>query len=180
MVSFFHLLLPVPVRGRGRANCPRAVGFSGGRIGHVRQIHTRVESEIRLRYANIHTDFLPRDGLKLSEENVVELAKDRFLAIAIGVAVSFFTSVVVFPAWAGADLHKLSALNLEKLAGFLQNCEELLEGKKSTPEGHKSVLNSKFTEDSLSNFARWEPPHCRFRFRHPWDQYQKIGSQSRR
>lgn len=31
-----------------------------------------------------------------------------------------------------------------------------------------------------ANFARWEPPHGYFRFRHPWSKYQKIGAQSRR
>lgn len=30
-----------------------------------------------------------------------------------------------------------------------------------------------------ANFARWEPPHGRFRFRHPWKQYQKIGASLR-
>lgn len=25
------------------------------------------------------------------------------------------------------------------------------------------------------NFAKWEPRHGRFRYRHPWGQYQKIG-----
>ena len=113
------------------------------------------------------------------KENVYELAKDRFLTIAIGVAFSFFTSVFVFPVWAGADLHGLSTLNLEKLASFLQSFGNFLEGKKLALESHKSVLNFKSTEDSLSSLARWEPPHGRFRFRHPWDQYQKIGAQSR-
>lgn len=26
-----------------------------------------------------------------------------------------------------------------------------------------------------ANFAKWEPRHGRFRYRHPWDQYLKIG-----
>ena len=29
------------------------------------------------------------------------------------------------------------------------------------------------------NFARWEPRHGRFRFRHPWKHYLKIGSVTR-
>lgn len=29
------------------------------------------------------------------------------------------------------------------------------------------------------NFARWEPGHGRFRFRHPWKQYLKIGTLTR-
>jgi len=31
-----------------------------------------------------------------------------------------------------------------------------------------------------ANFARWEPRHGNFRIQHPWDQYLKIGAQSRR
>lgn len=30
-----------------------------------------------------------------------------------------------------------------------------------------------------ANFARWEPGHGRFRFRHPWKQYLKVGASMR-
>ena len=30
-----------------------------------------------------------------------------------------------------------------------------------------------------ASFARWEPRHGKFQFRHPWDQYLKIGTLSR-
>ncbi|KAG4986725.1 hypothetical protein JHK86_034416 [Glycine max] len=46
-------------------------------------------------------------------------------------------------------------------------------------QGYKSVLTSKQVEETLANFARWEPCHGRFRFRHPWQQYLKIGNLSR-
>ena len=46
-------------------------------------------------------------------------------------------------------------------------------------EGCKSVLTSRQTEESLVNFARWEPRHGPFKFRHPWKQYRKIGSLTR-
>lgn len=114
------------------------------------------------------------------KEEVVVLAKERVFTIAIGVAISFFTSIVVFPVWAGDDIHKLAVGNIEKLASFLQGFEEALAGKNSFSQSHKSVLNSKAAEDNLSSLARWEPPHGRFGFRHPWDQYLKIGDQSRR
>lgn len=29
------------------------------------------------------------------------------------------------------------------------------------------------------NFAKWEPCHGKFKFRHPWSQYQKLGALSR-
>ncbi|GMH12687.1 hypothetical protein Nepgr_014528 [Nepenthes gracilis] len=31
----------------------------------------------------------------------------------------------------------------------------------------------------MANLAAWEPGHCRFRFRHPWQQYLKIGTLTR-
>jgi len=29
------------------------------------------------------------------------------------------------------------------------------------------------------NFAKWKPCHGKFKFRHPWRQYQKLGALSR-
>lgn len=46
-------------------------------------------------------------------------------------------------------------------------------------QGYKCVLNSKASEDSQANLARWEPAHGRFGFRHPWSQYQKVGTAMR-
>ncbi|WVZ05387.1 hypothetical protein V8G54_018733 [Vigna mungo] len=85
--------------------------------------------------------------------------------------------------WAGEDLHKLVASNIEKLANYLQgfevkyfHCSEDKEKcENSVLEGYKTVLHSKESEESLENFARWEPGHDRFLFRHPWKQYLKIG-----
>lgn len=31
-----------------------------------------------------------------------------------------------------------------------------------------------------ANLARWEPGHGRFRLRHPWKQYLKIGALTRK
>ncbi|KAI3973597.1 hypothetical protein MKW92_044696 [Papaver armeniacum] len=45
--------------------------------------------------------------------------------------------------------------------------------------GYRSVLNSKTAEEAMANFARWEPPHGKFRFRHPWKQYLKVGEMTR-
>ncbi|KAJ8484938.1 hypothetical protein OPV22_017423 [Ensete ventricosum] len=121
-------------------------------------------------------------------DELVQLAHQRLSTIAIGVVTCLCTSVFVFPIWAGEDLHKLVAGNLEKLASFLEGLSaecfaekggiENLEGK-TFLQAYKSVLNSKPTEDSLANFARWEPSHGRFRFRHPWKQYLKVGALSR-
>ncbi|KAK8958929.1 Aluminum-activated malate transporter 1 [Platanthera guangdongensis] len=117
-------------------------------------------------------------------EDLISLAHQRLSTIAIGVATCLGTSTFVFPVWAGEELHDLVALNLDNLACFFEGLGEDYFGKKmagknlegkSFLHSHKSVLNSKATEDFLANFARWEPGHGRFSFRHPWKQYLKIG-----
>ncbi|KAL0418358.1 UNVERIFIED_CONTAM: Aluminum-activated malate transporter 8 [Sesamum radiatum] len=45
--------------------------------------------------------------------------------------------------------------------------------------GLNSVLDSKSKEETLANFARWEPGHGQFMYRHPWKQYLKIANLTR-
>ncbi|KAJ3700447.1 hypothetical protein LUZ61_004152 [Rhynchospora tenuis] len=117
-------------------------------------------------------------------DELVQMAHQRVSTIAIGVATCLCTSLFVFPVWAGEDLHKMVASNLDKLASFLEGIETECFGEKANFESlegkpflqvYKSVLNSKATEDSLCNFAKWEPCHGNFSFRHPWKQYQNVG-----
>ncbi|EHA8592507.1 Aluminum-activated malate transporter 1 [Cocos nucifera] len=171
---------------------------------------SRFIPEIKARYDYGVTIFILTFSLvalsSYRAEELIQLAHQRLSTIVIGVVTCLFTTIVVIPVWAGEDLHKLAAGNLDKLASFLEGLgseylgekmgSESLEGK-SFLQVHKSVLNSKPTEDSLDrgcvlllihlmftymqcNFARWEPGHGPFRFRHPWKQYLKIGSSSRR
>ncbi|KAF5178710.1 Aluminum-activated malate transporter [Thalictrum thalictroides] len=42
-------------------------------------------------------------------------------------------------------------------------------------DGYKSVLQSKSKDETLANFARWEPWHGKFGFYHPWEKYLNIG-----
>ena len=53
-------------------------------------------------------------------EDLIEFARERVTTVAVGVITCIFTSVLVFPIWAGEDLHKLAAGNLDKLAEFLE------------------------------------------------------------
>ncbi|OEL13030.1 Aluminum-activated malate transporter 1 [Dichanthelium oligosanthes] len=118
-------------------------------------------------------------------EELRPLAVQRTATIFVGVAICLLTTVLVFPVWAGDDLHNLAAGNLDKLADFLQGMESEcfgenarsanLEGK-GFLHAYKSVLSSKDKEDSLCALAKWEPFHGKFRFRHPWSQYQKLGT----
>eukprot|EP00258_Populus_trichocarpa_P012679 XP_002322786.3 aluminum-activated malate transporter 8 [Populus trichocarpa] len=124
-------------------------------------------------------------------EKLLVLAHQRLSTILIGGAICILLSFI-FPVWAGEDLHKLVASNVEKLAKYLEGFggeffQPLEDGRnvkvsntdKSFLRGYKNVLNSKSTEESMANLARWEPRHGRFGFRHPWKQYLKIGSLSR-
>ncbi|KAJ1270940.1 hypothetical protein BS78_06G089500 [Paspalum vaginatum] len=120
--------------------------------------------------------------------DLIKFAHQRFTTIAVGVAIGLVTTIFVFPIWAGDDLQKLAAGNLDKLAEFLEGMESECFGENcpcSNLEGkaflqlYKSVINSKLREDSLFTFAKWEPIHSKFRFHYPWSQYQKLGTLSR-
>ncbi|KAK6776560.1 hypothetical protein RDI58_027561 [Solanum bulbocastanum] len=122
-------------------------------------------------------------GFRVDE--IVDMAHKRISTILMGASVCVIVSIVVCPVWAGEDLHKLVAQNMEKLGKFLEgfgdeifkSSEDITESKvtKTSLIEYKSVLNSKNTEDTLANFAKWEPGHGQFKYRHPWKQYLKIG-----
>ncbi|XP_061955624.1 aluminum-activated malate transporter 8-like [Populus nigra] len=124
-------------------------------------------------------------------EKLLVLAHQRLSTVLVGGATCILLSFI-FPVWAGEDLHKLVASNVEKLAKYLEGFEgeffqpsedgrnvKASNTDKSFLQGYKKVLNSKSTEESMANLARWEPRHGRFGFRHPWKQYLIIGSLSR-
>ncbi|KAJ7948062.1 Aluminum-activated malate transporter [Quillaja saponaria] len=122
------------------------------------------------------------------DDEILKLAQKRLSTIILGASACMVITIFVCPVWAGEDLHNLIANNLEKLGNFLEAFEaEYFKASKdgdsidnnSFLEGYRSVLNSKASEESLANFARWEPGHGRFQFRHPWKQYLKIGTLSR-
>ncbi|KAI3981900.1 hypothetical protein MKX01_041163 [Papaver californicum] len=124
-------------------------------------------------------------------DKLFDLAQQRLSTIAIGTALCLLVSMLICPVWAGKDLHDLIIRNMEKLADSLDggiaqyfsdysNMDE--EDEKdccNKLQGYRCILNSKATEDSLANFARWEPAHSNFGFRHPWTQYLKIGEMMR-
>ncbi|KAK2650032.1 hypothetical protein Ddye_017521 [Dipteronia dyeriana] len=125
-------------------------------------------------------------------DKLFEMAHHRVSTIAIGTSLCIIVSMVVCPIWAGGELHQLICLNLEKLAYSLDECvaEYFKDNKTSSAAaieedcrkkmlGYKCVLNTKATEESMATFARWEPAHGRFNFRHPWKQYLKIGASMR-
>ncbi|KAL5215820.1 hypothetical protein ABZP36_007221 [Zizania latifolia] len=121
---------------------------------------------------------------------LVAMAQQRVSTIGIGIFICLVVCLLVCPIWAGQELHRLTARNMDKLAGAVEACVEgyfaQSPDKRQAPppsatkaEGYKCVLNSKASEDSQANLARWEPPHGRFAFRHPYGQYKNVGAAMR-
>lgn len=126
-------------------------------------------------------------------DNIATVAYERLITILIGCGICLLVSLIIFPVWAGEDLHQMLLANLQCLIASFQGCvhkyfedglmisssdeegvsEETLEDP--IYQGYRAILDSKVTEETLANCARWEPRHGRFRFRYPWTQYLKIG-----
>ncbi|XP_020215086.1 aluminum-activated malate transporter 2 [Cajanus cajan] len=128
------------------------------------------------------------------DDEVLEMAHKRLSTIIIGGSACGMISIFVCPVWAGEEFHYSTANKLEILSNFLEafvreyfkiskegESEDNIGDSKDKAylEGYKKVINSKSSDDSLVNFARWEPGHGKFKFRHPWDLYLQIGAFSR-
>eukprot|EP00253_Pinus_taeda_P003297 PITA_03297 len=136
-------------------------------------------------------------------DNLFEVSYQRLGTIILGCILCILISLLIFPIWAGEDLHKLIIRNLEGLAKSLEGCMieffkessvDVSDKYSNVCQGYKSILNSKASEESLvrmitpwakylwicnANFARWEPKHGQFGPRYPWMQYVKIGATMR-
>ncbi|XP_057782036.1 aluminum-activated malate transporter 2-like [Salvia miltiorrhiza] len=118
----------------------------------------------------------------LRSDEIVGFAQKRFSTIVIGAAACVVVSIFVYPVWAGQDLHNLVAKNIDKLGTFLQAFGDECFTRPEAPEtlvGLHAILDSKSSLETLANFARWEPGHGAFMYRHPWKQYLKIASLTR-
>ncbi|CAI0418627.1 unnamed protein product [Linum tenue] len=120
--------------------------------------------------------------------NVMRIAHERFVTIAIGCGICLFMSLLVFPIWSGQDLHNSTVNKLQGLANSIEAVTEAREEsddeEKSCDEdpiykGYKAVLDSKSTDETLALYASWEPRHSRH-CRYPWQQYVKVGAALRR
>ncbi|KAK4411531.1 Aluminum-activated malate transporter 10 [Sesamum angolense] len=125
-------------------------------------------------------------------QKLFKLAHDRLSTIAIGTSICILISMLVCPVWAGTELHNLIKNNMEKLSDSLDGtmCSRIFrndvksnntksEASNKILQAYKCTLNSKATEESLANFARWEPAHGGFNFGHPWKEYLKVGASLR-
>ncbi|KAD7478185.1 hypothetical protein E3N88_01321 [Mikania micrantha] len=120
-------------------------------------------------------------------DKIIELAYQRLSTIIIGCATCIIISICVCPVWAGEDLNNLLFPIWKSCYRFGGQIPFEGDGVNSSNEpdkssclvAYKSVLNSKAAEESLANFAWWEPGHGKFGLYHPWKQYLKIGVASR-
>ncbi|XP_038880572.1 aluminum-activated malate transporter 2-like [Benincasa hispida] len=120
------------------------------------------------------------------DDEIAKLAISRILTILIGCCFTVIVCIFVRPVWAGTDLHYLVATNIQSLAIFFEGfgveyfgLSKEGEVSKTDMQKYRTILNSKSNEESLTNLARWEPRHGKFRYRHPWKQYLVIGSLNR-
>ncbi|CAL4884638.1 unnamed protein product [Urochloa decumbens] len=111
-------------------------------------------------------------------DELAALAQQRLATIAIGILLCLGVAVVVCPVWAGQELHRLTTRNMERLAKALESCCCCREEEDQLGP-IRCVLNSKASEEAQANLARWEPPHGRFGFRHPFAEYAKVGAAMR-
>ncbi|GLT71523.1 hypothetical protein SLA2020_435350 [Shorea laevis] len=120
-------------------------------------------------------------------EKVMILARERLSTIAMGFIICIFISLLVFPIWASDELHDSMASKFEDLAHSIEGCLEeyfgFMNEKENQPTANfsscKSILNSKAKDESLANFAKWEPWHGKFGLSYPWGKYLQIGERLR-
>ncbi|XP_010251580.1 PREDICTED: aluminum-activated malate transporter 9-like [Nelumbo nucifera] len=125
----------------------------------------------------------------------IRTAMDRLYSIAIGGIVAVLVNVLVFPIWAGEQLHKELVNSFNSVADSLEECvrkyleddgsdhtefaKTVMDEFPDEPAYRKcrATMNSSAKFDSLANSAKWEPPHGRFKhFFYPWSEYVKVGA----
>ncbi|CAH1451516.1 unnamed protein product [Lactuca virosa] len=127
--------------------------------------------------------------------NPIRTSIERLYSIAIGAIIAIAVNTLIFPIWAGEQLHKELVKSFNSVADSLEECvnkylsndgsdhseftNTLMDEFPDEPQYKKcrSTLNSSAKLESLALSAKWEPPHGRFQHLfYPWSEYVKVGA----
>ncbi|XP_051118521.1 aluminum-activated malate transporter 13-like [Andrographis paniculata] len=185
------------IGGNGSMGKPIAIGISVFIFG-LGATYCRLAPSMKKRYdygfmiAILTFNLVVVPDAQDDSGKVVEVALDRLATIGMGFAVCILVSLFVFPMWAGDELHCSTATKFRKLADAIRGCTDeymRVGNEKNKKESSKSsdymqdcnfLLNSKSSDDSLANFAKWEPNwHGKFGKYYPLEKYLQIGDHLR-
>ncbi|KAL5701761.1 hypothetical protein ACHQM5_027069 [Ranunculus cassubicifolius] len=187
MLGCFAAILAEEVGGPGK---PITIGTSVFIFGAVGS-YFRLNPSIKRKYDYGVMIFILTFNLVavsgLRGEQVIALARERLSTIVMGFIICIVTSLVIFPMWASDELHCSTVAKFECLATSIEGCMEAYFKKMdkegnvtfTMSDGYKSILYSKSKDETLANFAKWEPWHGKFGFNHPWEKYLRIGDSLR-